>query len=310
MPAATPRRGGQGEGEGGDLVRRQGQAVVGEGPGVGRHALDGVEPVHRRPLGPHLAGAREVPRVTEAPRPLGEEVGVKREDDLRLGEVVDPVVRPAQSGDRGEGLVVRRRRLPSVPARLGALGEDRPHLVGEGRRGDRTGQDAHPQAAQRLLGLEERRRLVDEGPPGADAAKVDDRLRAVGVVEVEHRGLGEDVGRPQARRVVGVALDLRRPAGVALGEHPVAVAALDVGAGEVERLARHDLLRLADVGDDPFERLLGAAGQTGEPQRGAGELEEGAAGDPVVGGLDPLRGLAGELAVQPLLKVRGAGELV
>ena len=44
------------------------------------------------------------------------------------------------------------------------------------------------------------------------------RLRAIRIVQTENRGLREDVGRAAARRMIGVAFDLRRPPFVALDE--------------------------------------------------------------------------------------------
>ena len=66
----------------------------------------------------------------------------------------------------------------------------------------------------------------------------------------------EDAGGAQAVGVVGVALDLGGPAGVALDDETGGVALQRVGRGEVQRVARGHLGRPAHVGDD----LLLAAG--------------------------------------------------
>ena len=58
----------------------------------------------------------------------------------------------------------------------------------------------------------------DERVERANLAEVRDRLRAIGIVEAEDRRLREEVGGAEARRMIGVAFDLRRPALVALDE--------------------------------------------------------------------------------------------
>src|SRR5512144_483944 len=116
----------------------------------------------------------------------------------------------------------------------------------------------------------------------------------------------KDVRRSEARRVVGVALDLRRAARMALGEEARRVAAERRGGREEERPARNDLLGLPDVRDDALARLLDTAREAGEGERGGGELEEAAAAHALV----PLGRVLRELAPEQLGELRGVGVLL
>ena len=83
-----PQLPGDGLRPGDDLVRRHREAVVGHRAGDRRRALDRVEPVHprrRRGLAPR-GEARG--RARRWPGPAAEEVGVERQDDVGLLEVV------------------------------------------------------------------------------------------------------------------------------------------------------------------------------------------------------------------------------
>ena len=116
--------------------------------------------------------------------------------------------------------------------------------------------------------------LREERLPGADLAELGDHLRAIGIVEPEDRGLRESVRRAEARGMVGIALDLRRPAEVALDQDASGIAAQDKRARIVARLPRDPVLRLADIGDDLLERLRCARAGAGERERRPHETEE------------------------------------
>jgi len=278
--------------------------VVGERRQAHRHALHRVDAGHRVAMGVHAPAVREVAGVAHAGRPFTEDVGAERQHHLGLGEVVAGVDRPAEGALGGGARLVRAGGLPAVPAGLGELAQHPLDQVGEGGRGHRAGEDAQPLAAgQRPQALAH---LAGEGAPGGDPAVVEDLLRAVGIVEGEQRGLGEGVGGAPARRVVRVPLDLGRPPLVALGEHAQRVAGVGARGGEEEGLAGDELLGLPHIGDDLFQRLLGAAGQAGQRQRGARELEEA----PARHTARPLRREAGKLAMEEVLEFRRAGELV
>src|SRR5205085_1292521 len=83
----------------------------------------------------------------------------------------------------------------------------------ERRRVDAFREDAESTPAVRLyLFAHDLLQLGDGVVPAADAAEISDGLRAVRVVQPEHGGLREHVGRASARRVLRVALDFRRAA--------------------------------------------------------------------------------------------------
>ena len=77
----------------------------------------------------------------------------------------------------------------------------------------RSPRPASPAAASSAARIAIRKRLER-----SNLAAMGDRLRAIGVVERQHRRLREDVGRAEARRMLRVALDLGRAPFVALDE--------------------------------------------------------------------------------------------
>ena len=88
------------------------------------------------------------------------------------------------------------------------------------RRAHRLGQDPQAGALKRLLGRERRPDRPEKRRPRTNLAEVGERLRAIGIVEAEHRGLREDVGRAEAAGMQRVAFDLRRASLVAFDEQP------------------------------------------------------------------------------------------
>jgi hypothetical protein len=187
---------------------------------------------------------------------------------------VDRVDRLAECQPRAVHGVVPGGRLPLVPLRFGERCGQVGELPRERRRGDRLGQDPQARAAPRSLVFQDEAHLAQEGGPRTDLAQLENRPRPVGVVEPVYRGLREDVGPAETRGVERVAFDLRGPAHVALDEETGREPA-DAHRGRVkERLARDDLLRLANVRDDLFGRLAGARRDAGERERNAREFEE------------------------------------
>ena len=144
----------------------------------------------------------------------------------------------------------------------------------------------------------------DEAAPRTDAAQFGDGLRAVGVVEGEDRRLREDVGAAAGGRMIGIAFDLGRAALVALDQQAGGDAAERHGGGEEQRLAGHDVLRLPHVRHDQLVGLARAAGDPGQRQRRAHQLQEAATADRVV----PLRGVRRELAVEEVLELGRFGD--
>ncbi len=304
----------------GDLVRPQRQAVVGLGGGAGDTRPDGVEAVHRRLRRVAVlvdAPARhEVVDVAQVARPAAEEVGVQGHDHVRLREGVDGVSVLAEGQLGGLPRCVVAQRLVLVPARLGERLEQLLNLLVQRRRDDGFRQQAQAGAtALALVGHRppQRRHAVDGdgaegGVPRRRLAAGADRLRAVRVVEGQDRRLMKHIGRAEAAGVLGVALDLRRPALVTLDQQTDAYAAERHGGGVEQRPAGDDLLGLADVGDDVDgrRRLDRAAAQPGQAQRGGHQGQEAAPAQRVGPGRRPLR----ELALDHLAEGVGVGQLL
>ena len=149
---------------------------------------------------------------------------------------------------------------------------------------------------QRALGLAHKRR------PRIHVPVLRDGLRAVGIVHAKQRGLREDVSSAQARRMLVVAFDLRRPPQVAFHQHGTRVSAQRHGRRVKLRPPRNDVLGLLHVRHDRLERQLGAAGHAGHRQRRPHQLQESAPRHR----LHPLRSSFRKFAVQHLLKFRSA----
>ena len=293
-------------GEALDLGAAQGQAVVGGGAGRRGRALDDVEPVHLRLRRVHLAAGGELAHEAQAGRVRGDEVGLEAEHDVGLVEAVLRLDRLAEGEHGPRPRVVAPGRLPAHPLRLREGGEDALHLAGEGRRGHAPGQEAQARAPLRLLLLERLAQRRPELAPGPVLADVEHGLRAIGVVQAQDVGLAEGVRPAEARRVLGVALDLGGPALVALHQDPARVAVVAGGGREEERPPRHELLGLPHVGQDLLDRLLRAGGEPGEGERRPHQGHELAAALRVL----EHRGLLRELPVQELEEGGRVGELV
>ena len=89
----------------------------------------------------------------------------------------------------------------------------------ERRRRDGAGEDAQRPRRRAQLGDCSRRHNAFPERAHDIASPARDDLCAIGIVERQDRRLHEDVGPAEARRMIGIALDLDRPALVALDEH-------------------------------------------------------------------------------------------
>ena len=296
---------GDGQGDVGDQARLDREPVVGRGPGVGVGRLGDVEAVHD----PFLRGPlrREGPLVGDPARgAAGEEVGLQGEDDVGPVEAIDGVDDLAEGELRAGPGGVLVDGVVAVPLRLGERGEELLDLAGEAGRADRAAED--PEARPLVL-AEPVHRLGDRGEevvPGVDLAEVEHHLGSVGVVEREGRRLHVDVGRAEARRVIGVALDLGRAAGVALHQDPGPQAVHHHRRGEELGTAGDDVLGGLDPRDDLLGRPDGTPGDAGQRQRGAHHLEEGAAAV----GVGQVVGVVGELPMEIFPERVGPGRLL
>ncbi len=299
---------GQHPGERLQLGRLERQPVVGDHAGVAGAAFDGVEPVHRRGAVADSAARREIADVLELAAAAGKKIGVQRHDHVGLGEVVANVQRLLEDDAGGFLVRVQPGRLVLDPAGLRQRVHESAELCGQRRRGDGLGEDAHALAAllhqlaevqpQRLLGVF----------PADDLPLPSRRLRAIRVVQPQHRRLREQVGGAAADRVAGFAFDLGGPALVALDEQADGRAGQVHGGRVVLCDAGDQLFRHADVGDNLLPRRVhSAACQAGQPQRRPQQRQE----TPPRHRVEPRLGLVGVVAahhppelfrVQPLLQ--------
>jgi hypothetical protein len=147
-------------------------------------------------------------------------------------------------------------------------------LRGERGRGHARRQHAQACAAPRARRLEHRHELGQARVERRDAPVPDHDAAAVGIVELEDPGLRERVGRPEAGRMLGVALDLGRTPEMALDQEPERPARPGHGRREVQRLARYDVLGVARERMDALGRLPRARAEPGEAERAAHEPQE------------------------------------
>ena len=281
-----------------DLRRANRESMIRLGAGERRRALDGVEPVHRGVFLGQTPAAGEILRIPDAPGSARQEIGVERHDHVGFVELVDRA-RLARAAARP------RDRVVLVPLRAGVVAQDFPQQRGERGRRNRRRQEMNAGAGTSLLVAQRLLHGADEPRPSPHLAAEVDRLCPIGVVEIEDRGLRQDVGAAEACRMLWVALDFGRPPHMAFDQNRHGRAAERNRAGEVERPSRNDFLRLPDVRDDGFGGLFGAGAHTRQRQRGAHQLEEVAASFRVV----PFRGLIRELPVQVVAEFRRVGQL-
>ena len=165
-----------------DVGRAHRQPMIRLGSRERRRALHRVEPVHRLPLFGDAPPIGEVARVPHAARPTGEEVGVEREDDVRLVEVIDRFARPPRRTASSGARAVARHRVVLVPSGLRIRGEHRRHQFSQGRRRHRPAEDPQSCALKGLLLRKSRRQRRAEVRPGPQLTSVRNDLRAIWVV--------------------------------------------------------------------------------------------------------------------------------
>jgi len=279
------------------------QPVVRVGGRERVNTVDGVVPEHllravlARPPGLGVAA-----QVADAVALGTQEVGVQGEQNPRPFQVVEGVV--VIAGGRLDAAVdvLVADRLPGHPASLGIAFEKRRLEAQHRGRRRRFGQNSQSGTvrggSEVALGPG-----GDELVPGGRLVAESHRLRAIRVVEIEDGGLRPDARRAARRRVEFVALDLGRPAVVALHDEPEGAVAERHRGGVGQRNAGNHALRSVDVGNDVFHRPADdlAAGEPGQGGGGAQHRQHGAPADSV---LEQLRrrlgGVRWKLAVEEL----------
>ena len=174
-------------------------------------------------------------------------IGIEGDDDVRLVEVIDGVDVAAERHAHPFTNIVATHRFPLMPLESRILRKELPDLRAERRR--RHGLRQQSQCAGALEGSLQ---CPDEFTPRGDFAEVPDDLRAVGIVEAKNRRLHEGIGCTETRRMIGIALDLRRPSHVALDEDAGAESAERHRAREEHRLSGNQIFGLLGIRDDFF----------------------------------------------------------
>ncbi len=205
------------------------------------------------------------------------------------------------------GVAPDRRVLEPRSLREG-LGEAHSRR-GEAERRRRLGEHRQAPAPSRAerpeVPLRERRELVPRALELLAAGPLDERLAAVGVVQLEDRRLREDPRRAAALRVLGIPFDLDRAAVHALDQQRGRDPPQLHRAGVELRHARRATFRPVGVGEDPLLRPA-ARREAAERDRGAHQLHEAAP----PGGTEDLRHQRRELALDDRPEVGRFGQLV
>ena len=129
--------GGQRPGELLDVGGAQRQPVVGLGSRGGGGGLDDVQPVHLGLVAADAPARRELAGIAQEGGAGSEKIGIERNDDLGVGEVVPGVDRLAEGLDRGGAGAVRPGGIPLVPLGGGEELLNGAELLRHGGRGDR-----------------------------------------------------------------------------------------------------------------------------------------------------------------------------
>ena len=171
--------------------------------------------------------------------------------------------RPSERQRRTGLRIVLVDRLVGVPCGLRKLLQQIVDLSQQRRRGHTSGEQAKAFAVALLHPLQLRLQRLPERFGRGDLTVFENGSRAVGIVQRQHRGLGEYVGRAEARRMPRIAFDLDR-ASVDRGDDDTAAESGKRQRGrEFQRFAGDNAFGHFHVGNDFFRRF--AAG--GEPAR-------------------------------------------
>ena len=184
--------------------------------------------------------------------------------------------------------------------------EKRLQLVRQRGRGNRRRQDADARPLQTFLDTERGPHGLDQRSPRANVAQVGQGLRTVRVVHAQDRGLRKNIGAAETGRMLVVTFNLGGTIQMALDQNRAGISAQSERRGKKQRPPGHHFFGLLHVGDNRFERLLGAGGHSRHGQGCAHQLEESAARNRI----QPLRRALGKFAVQHLLEVGTARQFL
>src|SRR6185437_774247 len=146
----------------------------------------------------------------------------------------------------------------------------------------------------------------DEGLPALDLTTPRHRLRAMRIVEAEDARLLDGAGGAEARRMIGIALDLYRPPHLMLEQDAGRIAIERGRGGVVAGAGGNDAGRLLDIRPQLARLLLGPArGEAAQRHRCRHELKEASA----VERAGRRRGKARELLLDMSQKLRRLRQL-
>src|SRR5690606_9425611 len=157
------------------------QAMIGERARNRDRRLDRVDAIHCRRAVLQRATSDDVAGITHAAWRELQQVGIERDDDAGLLEVVVRLDILAKGGLRTHARSIASR-LVGDPASLGQRLEQSLHLAAKGRRSARLGQDAQASAA---IAAQRGERAIEgrnEILPRAGLASIEDLLRTIWIV--------------------------------------------------------------------------------------------------------------------------------
>ncbi len=202
------------------VARLHGQPMIGSRPDRREPRFDRVQTIH---LARFRAATRRIAtNQRQGRRVSGEQVGIQRDNDLRLGEVVLRTSHLAEGRLGTRQLLVAGNRVVLDPLRLGEHLLESRFEVGQSERRTPLGQDSQTRPLLLPLGIERRTQLGDRRVPrrilGSRACSLPHPHGPVRVVQVQHQRLRIGIRRSFAGDVFEVPFGLQR-ATIVTGHH-------------------------------------------------------------------------------------------
>ena len=243
-----------------DLGGRHGSAMVGFEPGDCRRAFKNVKTVHTGPgriRRSEDAARRKIANVAQMSRPPIEKVGIERDDHAVAVKVIDTIDVTSEGHSRSGTGVVVVNRLILVPLCLWKSAQDRIDQCA--LRGGRNSarQESQSCAVPGPQFLEPRRQRRYESAECGDRSAVGHGLGAVGIIQIQNRGLSEDIRCAETCAVPRITFNLDRPAFMALHDQTDAVTCEGHRRREMQRSSRQHIFRRLDVRNDLFGERCG-----------------------------------------------------
>ncbi len=187
--------------EGRDLPALETEPMIRHGSRQRVDTFHRVEPVHCATRGSRTPSGREASRVSDHLGVGQERIGVEGENNRRLIEPEHEVdVAPRGGPQAGEPVLVADR-LVGRPGRLRVAGAEFGGQARKSGRGEGLGEDRKAGATIRRMRLGQLTPGRHEIVPGLRLRFQPDALRAVGIVEAEHRRLDPRARGPEGRGV-------------------------------------------------------------------------------------------------------------